>query len=172
MPRPSAYPAATPAVPPSDATDVRPATALPGMRLSGQRGGRARPPGWCWPSPHLGGGAGRPDVAVRPDPLVWSPLEYACHVRDVLRLFTDRAVLIRAQENPLFANWTRTRPQSPTATEADPPKSRTRSRPRPSQRRRVGLITEPEGLPGTRATAPSSPSPRWASTSSTTGATT
>ena len=46
----------------------------------------------------------RPDVAVRPDPVVWSPLEYACHVRDVLRLFAERATLIRsedAREGPL-----------------------------------------------------------------------
>lgn len=47
----------------------------------------------------------RPDVAVRPDPVVWSPLEYACHVRDVLRLFAERATLIRSEDNPVFANW-------------------------------------------------------------------
>jgi len=47
----------------------------------------------------------RPDVAVRPDPVVWSPLEYACHVRDVLRLFAERAALVRSQDNPVFANW-------------------------------------------------------------------
>ena len=32
----------------------------------------------------------RPDAAVRPQPTVWSPLEYASHVRDVARVFGDR----------------------------------------------------------------------------------
>lgn len=47
----------------------------------------------------------RPDAAVRPEPAVWSPLEYGCHVRDVLVIFTARAALIRAEDNPLFPNW-------------------------------------------------------------------
>ena len=36
----------------------------------------------------------RPDVATRPDPTTWSPLEYACHVRDVCDLFADRVRLM------------------------------------------------------------------------------
>src|SRR3954470_14195185 len=28
-----------------------------------------------------------PDVRARPNPQTWSPLEYACHVRDVFRLY-------------------------------------------------------------------------------------
>ncbi|CAL8976911.1 hypothetical protein PROP_02058 [Propionicimonas sp. T2.31MG-18] len=47
----------------------------------------------------------RPDVATRPAAQVWSPLEYGCHVRDVLRIFTGRAALIRTQDNPVFPNW-------------------------------------------------------------------
>lgn len=47
----------------------------------------------------------RPDVRVRPAPAVWSPLEYACHVRDVLLIFAERAVLIRTSDDPQFANW-------------------------------------------------------------------
>ena len=47
----------------------------------------------------------RPEVGVRPAPQVWSPLEYACHVRDVLRVFAGRVVLIRTQDAPRFANW-------------------------------------------------------------------
>lgn len=47
----------------------------------------------------------RPDAGVRPAPQVWSPLEYACHVRDVLRVFTGRIELIRTQDDPLFPNW-------------------------------------------------------------------
>jgi hypothetical protein len=47
----------------------------------------------------------RDDVRVRPAPQVWSPLEYACHVRDVCRVFTSRVGLMRSQTDPLFANW-------------------------------------------------------------------
>lgn len=47
----------------------------------------------------------RPDVATRPAPGVWSPLEYACHVRDVCRVFGERAELMLAADNPTFANW-------------------------------------------------------------------
>ena len=47
----------------------------------------------------------RPDVAVRPDPQVWSPLEYACHVRDVFRIFDERLRLMLATDDPDFANW-------------------------------------------------------------------
>ena len=47
----------------------------------------------------------RPDVAQRPRPEVWSPLEYACHVRDVCRVFKGRAELMLEQEGPRFANW-------------------------------------------------------------------
>lgn len=47
----------------------------------------------------------RREVRVRPAPQVWSPLEYACHVRDVLRVFAGRVELLRTQDGPLFANW-------------------------------------------------------------------
>ena len=47
----------------------------------------------------------RPDVAVPPAPEVWSPLEYACHVRDVCRVMQRRAELMLAEENPTFENW-------------------------------------------------------------------
>jgi hypothetical protein len=46
-----------------------------------------------------------PDVAVRPRPDKWSPLEYACHVRDVFRLFEYRLGLMLTQDDPLFPNW-------------------------------------------------------------------
>jgi len=42
---------------------------------------------------------------ARPAPQVWSPLEYACHVRDVLLLFGDRLRLMLDQDDPQFANW-------------------------------------------------------------------
>ena len=45
------------------------------------------------------------DAAVRPSPHVWSPLEYACHVRDVNRLFLERLRLMLGEDDPTFANW-------------------------------------------------------------------
>ena len=47
----------------------------------------------------------RPDAAVRPDEDTWSPLEYACHVRDVCRTFTERVDLMLRREAPQFPNW-------------------------------------------------------------------
>ncbi len=47
----------------------------------------------------------RPDARRRPQPTVWSPLEYGAHVRDVLRIFDERLRLMLAQDDPLFANW-------------------------------------------------------------------
>lgn len=47
----------------------------------------------------------REDAAERPAPGVWSPLEYACHVRDVFRLFDKRLRLMLDEDDPLFDNW-------------------------------------------------------------------
>jgi hypothetical protein len=44
-------------------------------------------------------------VRARPSPLVWSPLEYACHIRDVQQVFADRLALMLDQDFPTFANW-------------------------------------------------------------------
>jgi hypothetical protein len=41
----------------------------------------------------------------RPDPAVWSPLEYACHVRDVFRRFDARLRLMLTTDDPRFENW-------------------------------------------------------------------
>lgn len=46
-----------------------------------------------------------PDAGVRPTAQTWSPLEYACHVRDVLGVFTERVRLMLRQDGPTFANW-------------------------------------------------------------------
>ncbi|GAA3692395.1 hypothetical protein GCM10022204_04740 [Microlunatus aurantiacus] len=46
-----------------------------------------------------------PAVASRPEPAVWSPLEYGAHVRDVYRLFDQRLVSILGEDEPTFANW-------------------------------------------------------------------
>lgn len=42
---------------------------------------------------------------TRPDPDTWSPLEYACHVRDVLRVYDQRLQLMLTEDDPLFPNW-------------------------------------------------------------------
>src|SRR5829696_6214672 len=47
----------------------------------------------------------RPDATRRPAPTTWSPLEYACHVRDVCRLFGERLRLMLTQDAPTFDNW-------------------------------------------------------------------
>lgn len=47
----------------------------------------------------------RRDVGERPDPTVWSPLEYACHVRDVHAVFSERVSAILNEDEPRFANW-------------------------------------------------------------------
>jgi hypothetical protein len=45
------------------------------------------------------------DHAVRPAPHVWSRLEYACHVRDVHRIFAERVRLMLDEDDPEFENW-------------------------------------------------------------------
>jgi hypothetical protein len=47
----------------------------------------------------------RPDVRDRPDDATWSPLEYACHVRDVFRISRTRIESMLTTHDPLFANW-------------------------------------------------------------------
>ena len=47
----------------------------------------------------------RADATRRPAPDVWSPLEYACHVRDVCRVFDGRVTVMLEQDAPRFANW-------------------------------------------------------------------
>jgi len=42
---------------------------------------------------------------VRPVATVWSPLEYACHVRDVHQVFGQRLRAMLSTDDPLFANW-------------------------------------------------------------------
>lgn len=52
---------------------------------------------------------------TRPAPAVWSPLEYACHVRDVFDLACVRVELMLTEDGPRFANWD----QDATAIEDD-----------------------------------------------------
>ena len=41
----------------------------------------------------------------RPAADVWSPLEYACHVRDVFTLYEERLALMLREDGPQYANW-------------------------------------------------------------------
>jgi len=56
-------------------------------------------------------------VRRRPDPRTWSALEYACHVRDVCRIYDMRLRLMLTQDDPHYANWD----QDVTAVEDDYP---------------------------------------------------
>jgi hypothetical protein len=47
----------------------------------------------------------RADVRERPQPTVWSTLEYGCHIRDVHRIFNHRVRLMLEEDEPLFSNW-------------------------------------------------------------------
>jgi hypothetical protein len=47
----------------------------------------------------------QPDVRSRPDDRMWSPLEYACHVRDVFRIYDRRLELMLTEDDPLYPNW-------------------------------------------------------------------
>lgn len=47
----------------------------------------------------------RPQAAARPDPSTWSPLEYAAHVRDVCRVYTERLHLMLTTDAPDYPNW-------------------------------------------------------------------
>jgi DinB superfamily len=44
-------------------------------------------------------------VSRRSSPHMWSTLEYACHVRDVFRLYDVRLLLMLNEDDPLFPNW-------------------------------------------------------------------
>lgn len=61
---------------------------------------RVRQVGAAWPEL-----LARDDATLRPTGDQWSALEYACHVRDVLRLFDARLGRMLAEDGPTFANW-------------------------------------------------------------------
>ena len=46
-----------------------------------------------------------PAVSARPQPDVWSPLEYGVHVRDVYRLFDARLAQMLSEDTPTFTSW-------------------------------------------------------------------
>jgi len=45
------------------------------------------------------------DITRRPSEETWSPLEYACHERDVHRLMTTRLNRMVDEADPAFENW-------------------------------------------------------------------
>jgi hypothetical protein len=51
----------------------------------------------------------------RPSAQVWSAVEYACQVRDVCRVFSERLLRMLTEDDPAFANWD----QDATALEDD-----------------------------------------------------
>jgi DinB superfamily len=44
-------------------------------------------------------------LTTRPADDRWSALEYACHVRDVFRLYDERLAMMLTQDHPDFPNW-------------------------------------------------------------------
>jgi DinB superfamily len=48
---------------------------------------------------------GANDVTERPSDDRWSALEYACHVRDVFRIYDERLALMLNEDDPPFPNW-------------------------------------------------------------------
>ena len=69
-----------------------PAEAVPGMIMANAA---------AWQAALDGASDGR----ARPELGKWSPREYACHVRDVFRLFDQRLELMLSQDDPQFPNW-------------------------------------------------------------------
>jgi hypothetical protein len=45
------------------------------------------------------------DLRRRPSEDRWSALEYACHVRDVFRIYDERLARMLNEDDPLFQNW-------------------------------------------------------------------
>ena len=52
----------------------------------------------------------------------WSPLEYACHVRDVFRIMDERLNLMVTLDNPTFQNWDQDRTALEDHYQAQDPK--------------------------------------------------
>jgi hypothetical protein len=46
-----------------------------------------------------------PDVRARPDDATWSVLEYACHVRDVHRVYRGRVERMLEEDDPFYESW-------------------------------------------------------------------
>jgi DinB superfamily len=44
-------------------------------------------------------------TTTRPRPDKWAPVEYACHVRDVCRVYLERLRLMTTETDPHYPNW-------------------------------------------------------------------
>jgi DinB superfamily len=44
-------------------------------------------------------------LMTRPSPDVWSPVEYALHVAEVMDVFQERNYRMLTEDDPLFVNW-------------------------------------------------------------------
>ncbi len=64
-------------------------------------------------------GTASEDLSTPRKPDHWSPLEYACHVRDVFDLYHYRLGLMLTEDGPSYPNWD----QDVTAIEKDYPSS-------------------------------------------------
>ena len=62
-----------------------------------------------------------PEIRTRPEPEIWSPLEYGCHVRDMLQVQTARVARALAENTPSFQPMLRDeRPARLRYNEQDP----------------------------------------------------
>lgn len=48
---------------------------------------------------------GAEELCARPEPETWSAIEYACHVRDILALFTRRTIQTVIEDLPEYGWW-------------------------------------------------------------------
>lgn len=62
-----------------------------------------------------------PQVRNRPSDDRWSALEYACHVRDVFRLYDERLQMMLEQDDPHYPNWDQDAAAEESAYERDEP---------------------------------------------------
>lgn len=60
-------------------------------------------------------------VRLRPAPDTWSPLEYACHVRDVLQVFHERTTAMVAEPGVQFGWWDHEAPAADGTYNAESP---------------------------------------------------
>lgn len=49
--------------------------------------------------------SGDASVSARPEPTTWAPLEYACHLRDLLSVFDERFDQMLREDSPEFTDW-------------------------------------------------------------------
>jgi len=80
---------------------------------------------WCGPTPPSGSTSSTgltPRCAAAPSPAAWSTLEYACHVRDVFRVYDARLERMLTEDAPTTRTGTRTprRCRSATASRIPP----------------------------------------------------